>query len=69
MAAPSISETQLKDLLKVALIEVLEERPDLLRGVLADVMEEAAFVRAIQEGETSGSVAREDVFRAIEGGT
>ncbi len=66
MVAASLSETQLKDVLKAALIEVLEERSDLLRDVLAEVMEDVALGRAIQEGETSGEVSRDEVFRALE---
>lgn len=66
MVAPSISEAQLKDALKLALIEVLEERSDLLRDVLAEVIEEVALVRAIQEGEASDRVSRDEVFRALE---
>jgi hypothetical protein len=68
MVAASLSETQLKDVLKAALIEVLEERSDLLRDVLAEVMEDVALGRAIQEGETSGEVSRDEVFRALEAG-
>jgi ribosomal protein L12E/L44/L45/RPP1/RPP2 len=68
MVAASISESQLKDVLKAALIEVLEERSDLLRDVLAEVMEDVALGRAIQEGETSGAVSRDEVFRALEAG-
>lgn len=55
MVAPSLSETQPKDVLKAALIEVLEERSDLLRDVLAEVMEDVALVRAIQVGESNGA--------------
>jgi hypothetical protein len=68
MVAPSLSETQLKDVFKAALVEVLEERSDLLRDVLAEVMEDVALVRAIQDGEASGPVSRDEVFRALEGG-
>jgi hypothetical protein len=68
MVAASLSETQLKDVLKAALIEVLEERSDLLRDVLAEVMEDVALGRAIQAGETSGEVSRDEVFRALEAG-
>ena len=68
MVAASLSETQLKDVLKAALIEVLEERSDLLRDVLAEVMEDVALSRAIQEGETSGAVSRDEIFRALEAG-
>jgi hypothetical protein len=67
MVAPSLSETQLKDMLKAALVEVLEERSDLLRDVLAEVMEDVALVRAIQDGEASEPVSRDEVFRALEG--
>lgn len=67
-AAPSPSESQLNEALKAALVEVLEERADLLRDVLAEVMEDIAFARAIQEGETSEAVSREEVFRLLDGG-
>lgn len=66
MIAPSGGETQLKDALKLALIEVLEERPDLLRDMLAEVMEDVALMRAIQEGEATEPVSRDEVFRALE---
>ena len=66
MIATSADETQLKNALKLALIEVLEERPDLLRDVLAEAMEDVALVRAIQEGEASELVSRDEVFRALE---
>ena len=66
MIAPSADEIQLKNALKLALIEVLEERSDLLRDVLAEVMEDVALVRAIQEGDASELVSRDEVFRALE---
>jgi hypothetical protein len=47
---------------------VFEECPDLPRGVLADVMEDAALVRAIEQGETS-ALSREEVVGVLEGGT
>ena len=67
MAAPSISQTEMKDAIKGALIEVLEQRSDLVRDVLAEVMEEVALVRAIQEGEASGPISRDVLLRALEG--
>ncbi len=67
MVVPSLSEAQLKAALKSALIEVLEERADLLRDVLAEVLEDVGLVRAMQEGEGSGAVSRDEVFRALDG--
>jgi hypothetical protein len=60
------TETQLNDALKAALVEVLEERADLLRDVLAEVVEDVAFARAIQEGEATGAATREEVFRVLD---
>lgn len=65
MISSSLTESQLKDAVKSALIEVLEERSDLVRDVLAEVMEDVAMTRAILEGETSGPASRDEVFRAL----
>lgn len=67
MVVPSLSEAQLKAAFKSALIEVLEERSDILRDALAGVVEDVALMRAIQEGESTGSVSRDEVFRALDG--
>jgi hypothetical protein len=66
MVAPSIGEQQLKDALKSALVEVLEERSDLLRNVLAEVLEDVALTHAIREGEESAEVSRDEVFRILD---
>lgn len=66
MAAPALDEAQLKEALKSALTEVLEERTDLLRDVLAELLEDIALVRAIQEGEPSGLVSREEIFNLLD---
>ena len=60
------SESQLKDAVKAALVEVLEERADLFRDVLAEVVEDVAFARAIQEGEATGAASRDEVFRVLD---
>lgn len=65
MVAPFPDESQLKEAMKAALVEVLEERADLLREVLADVLEDIGLVRAIQEGEGTGPVSRDEVFRLL----
>ncbi len=60
-------EEKLKGLLKAAIIEVLEERGDLLREALEEALEEIALVRAIEAAEDSPSVSREEVFAILEG--
>jgi hypothetical protein len=63
----SISQDQLKDLIKAALVEVLEERQDLLQEVIAQALEDMALTRAIEEGESSELIKREEVFNLLEG--
>ena len=67
MVVPAIDENQLTEVLKTALVEVLEERSDLLRDVMAEIIEDVALARAIQEGEESEPVSREEIFRILDG--
>ena len=65
MADISLDEARVKELLKQAVLEVLEERRDLIYDVLAEVMEDFALARAIQEGESTESVTREEVLQTL----
>ena len=63
----SISDDRIKELFKAALLEVLEERGDLLREALAEAIEEIALVRAIEAGESTEPITRDEVFGLLEG--
>jgi len=58
----SISQEQLKDLIKTALIEVLEERRALLHDAVEEALEDVALARAIEESEGTELIEREEVF-------
>lgn len=64
----SMNQNQLKDLIKAALVEVLEERQDLIHEAIAQALEDMALSRAIEEGESSELIKREEVFNLLEGG-
>lgn len=64
---PAINQEQLKDVIKAALIETLEERRDILQDVVEEVVEEIAFARAIAEGEDTETISRDEVFKLLEG--
>ena len=49
----AINESRLKEILKSALIEVLEERRGLFSKLLAEVLEDIALIRAIKGGEST----------------
>jgi DNA polymerase III alpha subunit len=63
----SINQEQLKDLIKAALTEVLEERRDLLHEAVEEAFEDVALARAIEESEATELIEREEVFKLFEG--
>ena len=67
MSQIMLDEGQIKELFKQAIVELVQERKDLLYDLLAEVVEDALLLRAIQEGEDSPNVRREDVLRVLEG--
>jgi hypothetical protein len=62
MSVTVSDETQLKALLKEALIEVLEQRREWFSAILVEALEDIALVQAIKEGETSDLVSRDEIF-------
>lgn len=62
-----ISGDALKEALKEALIEAVSEQQDLLRAIVADVLEDLAFGDAMAEGETTEEVSRERILDLLEG--
>lgn len=67
MASTLIDEGELKEALKSAIVEILEERKDLVREVLEEALEDIAVARAIEAGEQSELVNRDEVFKALDG--
>jgi len=66
MSSIVIDDQTLKGLLKEALIEVLQERPGLLRDMLSDAVEDIGLTRAIKEGESTAEVSKGAVMKALE---
>ncbi len=62
-----INPNQLKELLKAALVEVLEERRDLIHDVVEEALEDVALARAIEAGESTENVSRDEVFKLLQG--
>lgn len=62
-----MSDDKLKQMMKTAFIEALEERKDLFRELIDEALEDIGLVQAIEEGRNSGSVSREDIFKILDG--
>ncbi len=63
----SEDEVRLKNIVKEALAEVLEERQDLFAEIVMEALEDFALVRAIQEGEDREEVSRKEVMQVLRG--
>ncbi len=67
MGETSIDESRIKDLIKQAMLEVLQERRDLISELFAEAIEDLGLTQAIREGESTESVSRDEVIKALEG--
>jgi hypothetical protein len=61
-----IDEAKLKELLKSAVVEVLEERREFVKDIVEEAMEEIAMTRAIEEGLATKASSREEVFELLD---
>lgn len=67
MATTTIDDVKLKKVLKSALFEAIDERREVFRDLFAEVIEDVALVRAIQEGESTKAVPKDHVMKALKG--
>ena len=61
----TISETQARELLKEALVELMEEKRDLFYEVMLEAMEEAGLANAIREGRRGEYVTEVHVLAIL----
>ncbi len=66
MSSISIDDDKLKGLVKQALLEVFQERRDLLYDVVVEAVEDGALARAIKEAEDGPLVDKAEVIEALE---
>lgn len=62
----SVNEAQLKELMKTAVVEVLEERREFVKEIVEEAMEDIGLARAIEEGMKTENVSRADVLANLE---
>jgi len=68
MAQISLDEARVKELFKQALLELFQERRDLLYDLFVEALEDLALVNAIKEGEVGASVSQAEILRILESG-
>ena len=63
----SADDQKIKALFKEAIVEVMEENQELVSSLLVEALEDIGLSRAIEEGEKSESVSREEILKALSG--
>ena len=66
MSNISAEEAYLKDLLKQAILEVVQERKDVLQDILVEALEDLALAKAIEEGESTEVVSKAETLQILE---
>lgn len=61
MSEVTLNAEQLKTLLKVAIIEILQEQKEVFTDMLVEAMEDVALAKTIEEGESTELVSREAI--------
>lgn len=62
MATATIDDKKLKNLMKSAVAEALEEQRALVQDIVEDAFEDIALARAIEQGLRSKTVSRAAVY-------
>lgn len=66
MTEITLDESKLKEILKSAIIELIQEQKEVFSDLLAEVIEDIALEKAIKEGENTEPVSREAIFNIME---
>lgn len=67
MSYISLDEERVKELFKQAVLELFQERKDLLYDLFAEVVEDFALANAIRKGEATETIGRAEDFQILEG--
>ena len=65
MAEITLDETKLKELLKTAILELLQEQKEEFSELLTEALEDIGMKNAIKEGEKTETVSREQIFQIL----
>lgn len=66
MIDDTISTSNLKEIVKSAIMELIAQNPTEVKNLVSEVVEDLAIERAIIQGISTESVSREDIFRILE---
>ena len=62
-----LDESRLKQILKEALIEAIEEKKDVFHELIVEAIEDIGLINAIREGQNTETVSKQEIFDILEG--
>ena len=62
-----IDEGKIKQLMKEALVEALQEQKGALHDLVVEVIEDIAMINAIRQGESSETVSKKEILDILKG--
>lgn len=65
MSEDTLNSSQLKELIKAAIVEILQEQREVFTDLITEAMEDIALAKAIEEGENTEPVSREAIFKIL----
>ena len=65
MSENTLNTNQIKELIKTAIIEILQDQKEVFTDIILEAMEDIALVKAIKEGENTETVSREAIFKIL----
>ena len=65
MSETTLDPSELKQLIKSAISEVLQEQKEVFTDIIIEAMEDIGLVKAIEEVENTESVSREAIFKIL----
>ena len=66
MDGRATDDQRLKELVKAAVVELIEERRDLVLDLLEEALEDVGLARAIEEGAATPLVGRDEVLQLLD---
>ena len=67
MSTMALDDKHMKELLKQALVELLQERRDLFADLFEEIIEDVGLVNAIREAENDYTVSEDEVMKTLRG--
>lgn len=66
MLKTSTEQQETKELLKGVLLELFQENKEIITAVITEILEDIAMTKAIQAGEDSEIIPRDEIFEILD---